>query len=251
MNLTPNDALTLTTCAGAYHLPDLLHGSIWRTFGRVREIISDLIVSPEEKYRQVGARLIAVAAISPRALTTEELEFARGVVDMLIERGHEPHKTAIAHVLARNVDDSEADYCFDRLLPLTSDPDEKVRGAVSQVFDEMTAAQFITRFEWLQAYVASPALPRGLHQFGDYLMERGGVDASRGLTLITAALDNTSDPDQHRWFDGRDFIQFALRVDTDPTYDTTVKRAAMDIFDRLMERYGDFAESILEQWDRR
>lgn len=200
----------------AYHLPDLLHGAIWRTFGRVRDILFDLIASPEEKHQEGGARLIAVAAISPRALTGEELELARAVVDTLIERGQQPHKTAIARVLGRNVGDSEADYCFERLLPLMRDPDEKVRGAISQVFDEMTADQLISRFEWLQAYVASPALPRGLHEFGDYLIEHGGIDASRGLSLITAALDNAFDPDEHRWFDGRDFIQFVLRVDTDP-----------------------------------
>ena len=41
------------------------------------------------------------------------------------------------------------------------------------------------------------------------------------------------------------FIQFVLRVDNNPTCDLAGKRQAMDVFDRLMEQYGDLAESIL------
>src|SRR5207237_45791 len=82
-------------------------------------------------------------------------------------------------------------------------------------------------------------------------LEHGSADVTLTLNLITGVLDSPHDGDEIRWFDGRNFIQFVLRVDTDPTCDARVKKHSVDLFDRLMERYGDLAESILAEWDRR
>lgn len=235
----------------APHVTDLVHAALWKTFGRVQRLIFDLIASQKEKHQEAGARLLAIAAVSPRALTPEELDLARNAVDLLLESGNTSHKTAIAYILSANVDDSEREYCFTRLAKLFNDPDEKARSSVSQAFRQMSDADLIERGGWLSEYAKSPALPHGLHDFSEYLLEHGGSDVPRTLNLITAALDNQHGGDEKRWFDGRNFIQFVLRVDTDPTCDPEVKRRAMDIFDRLMEQYGDLAESILAEWDRR
>lgn len=235
----------------AYHLSEFLHSALWRTFGRVQQLIFDLVASPKENHQEVGARLLSIAAISPRALTAEELELARQAVDLLLERGRTPHKTSIAYILSYNVDDEERDYCFSRLAKLFNDSDEKARSSVSQAFRQMNGSDLINRADWLTEFARSPALPNGLHHFSDYLLEHGSADITRTLNLITDALDNPHDADNKRWFDGRSFIQFVLRVDTDPTCNAVVQKHAMDVFDRLMEQYGDLAESILAEWDRR
>jgi hypothetical protein len=235
----------------APHLTDLVHAALWKTFSRVQPLIFDLVASQKEKHQESGARLLAIATVSPRALTPEELELARNAVDLLLERGSASHTIAIAHILSHNVDDSERKYCFTRLAKLFHDPDEKARSSVSQAFGQMTGVDLIERGDWIWEYAKSPALAHGLHDFSEYLLEHGSADATRTLDLITIALDNQHGGDEKRWFDGRNFIQFILRVDTDPTCDLDVKRNAMDVFDRLMEQYGDLAESILAEWDRR
>ena len=195
--------------------------------------------------------MLAIAAVSPRALTAAELDLARQTVDLLLERGATSHKTTIAYILSHNVDDSEREYCFTRLAKLFNDPDEKARSSVSQAFLQMSAADLLERRDWLSKYAQSPALSHGLHDFSEYLLEHGSADVTLTLNLITGVLDSPHDGDEIRWFDGRNFIQFVLRVDTDPTCDASVKKHSVDLFDRLMERYGDLAESILAEWDRR
>jgi hypothetical protein len=240
-----------TQLLDAPHLTDLVHAALWKTFGRVQPLIFDLVASQKEKHQQSGARLLAIAAVSPRALTPEELDLARKAVDLLLERGSTSHKTAIAYILSWNIDDSERAFCFTQLAKLFDDPDEKARSSVAQAFHQMTGADLIERGEWLSDYAKSPALPHGLHAFSEYLLEHGSADVTRTLNMINVALDNQHGGDEKRWFDGRTFIQFVLRVDTDPTCGLDVKQQAMDVFDRLMEQYGDLAESILAEWDRR
>jgi uncharacterized protein (DUF2267 family) len=240
-----------TALLDAHPLPQFLHAAIWKTFSRIQSVIFDLIASPKEKHHEVGARLIAVAAISPRALTSDELSLARGVIDALIARNLPKHKIALARILANNVDDLEADFCFERLARLFDDTDPKVRGVVGHAFSRMTGYDLETRGAWLTTYAASPALSAGLREFAEYILNYGEANITRSLELIVAAIENRHPDEQTRWFDGRDFIRFVLAVDNDPTLDSTTKRRAMDVFDRLMEQYGDLAETILSEWDRR
>ena len=235
----------------AHGLRRFLQAAMWKTFGRIQQVIFDLIASTEEKHYDLGARLIAVAAISPRALTADELLLARGVVDALIARNQPRHKIPLAGILAYNVDDLEADFCFDRLARLFDDTDPKVRRSVAHAFYKLSGADLGTRADWLAKYVASPALSAGLREFAEYILNHGEADIERALDLVVAALQNKHPDEQRRWFDGRDFIRFVLSVDNDPTLDSTIKRRAMDVFDGLMRQYGDLAESMLSEWDRR
>lgn len=235
----------------AHGLPRFLHAAIWKTFSRVQPIIFDLIASTAEKHHDLGARLIAVAAISPRALTPEELSLARGAVDALVARNAPRHKISLARIFANNADDLEADFCFDRLARLFDDTDAKVRGSVAHALTRMSGTDLRSRAGWLAKYAASPALPAGLRQFAEYILNHGDADVERALALIVISLDNKYPDEQTRWFDGRDFIRFVLGVDNDPTLDSTIKRRAMDVFDSLMRQYGDLAESMLSEWDRR
>jgi hypothetical protein len=239
------------TLFDAHHLPRFLHAAIWKTFGRVQPTIFDLIASEKEKHRELGSKLMALAAISPLALSNEELALARGVVAALLERDLPHHKPAITRILAHNVDDREADYCFNQLSRLFADPDPKVRAGIAQVFGRMTETHLLARREWLTAYAASPSLPAGIREFAEYLLNHGVSHVETALDLVHIALANDHPDEQKHWFDGRDFIRFVLSVDNDPTIDPTFKRRAMDVFDQLMERYGTLAESMLTEWDRR
>jgi hypothetical protein len=232
-------------------LADFLRAALWKTFARVQRVIFDLRESTKEKHQKSGAQLLTVAAVSPRALEPDELDSARAAVDHLLESGTPTHKAAVGRILAYNVDESEREYCFGRLARLFNDPDEKVRSGISQAFRQMRAVDLVERADWLADYAKSRALTQGLHDFSQYLLEYGGSDVTLTLNLITAALDNPHSKNEKRWYDRRDFIQFVLRADTDPMCGPDVKRRAMDVFDRLMEEYGELAESILAEWDRR
>lgn len=236
----------------AHHLSDFLHACIWQTFSQVRPMISDLIASSEEKHQEVGARLIALAAISPAALTAEELSLARDAVDMLLEKGSQAHKKTLAHVLAYNVDAPDAaDYCFDQVRRVFSDPDAKVREEVSVAFDQMSEADIAERFDFLSEFTRSPALAQCLRRFARYLLDHGMAATDQSLTLIEQSLQNAHHDGDARWFDGEEFIRLVLRMETDPTSGPALRTRAIDVFDQLMERYGDFADEVLNEWDRR
>lgn len=239
------------TLFDAHHLPRFLHAAIWKTFGRVQPTIFDLVASEKENHRELGSKLIVIAAITPSALSNDELALVRGVVTALLERDLPHHKPAMTRILAHNVDDREADYCFEQLSRLFPDPDARVRAGIAEVFGRMTATHLLARREWLTAYAESPSLPSGIREFAEYLLNHGASHVETALDLIHMALANDHPDEQRHWFDGRDFIRFVLSVDNDPTIAPALKRRAMDVFDQLMEQYGTLAESMLTEWDRR
>jgi hypothetical protein len=215
-------------------------------------MILALIASPEGKHQKIGARLIAVAAISPLALTANELELVRGTVDMLLSKGSQVQKTTLAHVLAYNVDAPDAaDYCFDQVCKVLSDPDAEVRQEVAVAFEQMSGFHIVERFDFLSEFARSPALAQCLRRFADYLLDHGMAAPDQSLALIEETLENTHPGEEARWFSGEEFIRLVLRMDTDPASAPALRKRAMDVFDQLMERYGDLADSILNEWDRR
>jgi hypothetical protein len=236
----------------ADYLSEFLRACIWRTFSEVQPVISDLIASSEEKHQESGARLMTLAAISPAALTAEELTWARGVVAMLADNGSQAQKKTVGHILAYNVDAPDAaDYCFEQVRWALSDTDAKVREEVAVAFDQMSGPDIAERFDFLSEFTRSPALAQCLRRFADYLLEHGMAAPDQSLMLIEQSLDNAHQGDDARWFSGEEFIRLVLRMDTHPTSAPALRTRAMDVFDRLMERYGDFADTVLNEWDRR
>jgi hypothetical protein len=239
------------TLLRAQYLTDLLEAGIWKSFGRVQPLIFKLIDSADDKHQDEGARLITIAAISPKALTDSELAAARKVVERLIAEGHSPHRQSLARVLAYNVASLEADYCFVQLRKLLEEDDPKVQHLVATAFEQMSMRDITRRFAFLSEFTRSAAMANGLRLFANYLLEHGMTDPERALTLIEQSLENNHPGDGSRWFDGEQFIRLVLRIDTHPLSPETLRRRAMDVFDRLMERYGDLADSVLDEWDRR
>jgi hypothetical protein len=83
----------------------------------------------------------------------------------------------------------------------------------------------------------------------DYLLDHGMAAPDQSLTLIEQSLANAYLGDDARWFSGDEFIRLVLRMNTGPTSVSTLRNRAMDVFDRLMERHGDFADTVLNEWE--
>jgi hypothetical protein len=49
---------------------------------------------------------------------------------------------------------------------------------------------------------------------------------------------------------GEELIRLVLLVYTDPTVDDSIREWAMDLFDRLMEKFLRPAQKVLQEWDR-
>lgn len=69
-------------------------------------------------------------------------------------------------------------------------------------------------------------------------MSQAQLDAE--LRKIGDIIERMADPDIFVWL-GR----------IEPTSDDALRQRAMDIFDRLMERFPGQSQHVLEEWDRR
>ena len=70
--------------------------------------------------------------------------------------------------------------------------------------------------------------------------------------MIETVLDNEHPFEESPWWvGGEELIRLTLRVYNDPVAGDRLRKNAMDVFDRLMDRYRGHAQKVLSEWDRR
>jgi hypothetical protein len=69
---------------------------------------------------------------------------------------------------------------------------------------------------------------------------------------VEAVLNNPySQESELRFAGGEELIRLVLRVYTDPTVEESTHEKAMDLFDRLLEKFSWSGQRVLQEWDRR
>lgn len=235
---------------GLPRLFSFLHAGIWKTFSRTLPYALALLRASDEKLQKRGAQLIAVGAVSPNALTEQELSMARELLTEIVV-GPAMQRDAAADVLAHNVDTPVAEFCWQLLIKLVDDTDKNVRIAVSQVFERMVDRDLVQRSSFLYQYARSATLGEGIRSFSEFLFTHGMTAPDLALDLVEAALQNNQQGEEGKWYDGADLIRVVLRIDASTLTEELTKKRAMDTFDKLMEKYGNFADRVLAEWDRR
>ena len=228
----------------------LYHG-FYKNFNRLAPYIRGLMDEPAEAQSQRGAELACIAAISPLAIESEEAHATALRLAAEAITGPKPLRRGAARVYAVNRHQGSSQECLVGLTRLSDDEDEGVQNLVSGLFSKLRGEHLIARRNFLGAFASSRSLAQGMRAFSKYLWEYGLLEPATTLSLIATALNNPHDPrDRFNYSGGEKLIRVVLRIYADSGSTNAIRRASMDVFDKLMERHAGSAYRVLEEWDR-
>ena len=119
------------------------------------------------------------------------------------------------------------------------------------MFFHLRGDHLLTLHNFLKSYASSRSLHAGMYYFAEFLWEHGLLDPQITLRIIAVIAENSYETEESRRSDGGEkLIRMVLRIYADPSTRDATRRDAMDVFDRLMERYSTQGNQILEEWDR-
>jgi hypothetical protein len=237
----------------SYFADDFIHHALYKQFARIRPYIRLMMDADTDLCRQRGAELACIAAISPHALETEgNLADARRLAEETIA-GDASWRRGAARIYAFNIVDGPREQCTTALRMLLNDEDTQVRQHISPLFHRLRTEHMLELQSFIEEFAASRAFQDQPHFFAEYLWENSTVFPELTLSLIDIALRNAYTPEQAYggYRSGEEFIRSVLRIYNDPISDEVLQQHAMDIFDRLMERFPGQSQQVLEEWDRR
>jgi hypothetical protein len=231
---------------------EFIRAGIFRFFTRMKPFIMQLMRDDRyEGVRQRGAELICIASISTKGLDQEELTDARQLAETTVT-GPAEFRRGAAGVYAANVGTGTMEYCEERLKLLLDDDDQTVRQLVGGMFPHLRDEHIFTLRDLLEAFASSSSLGADFNQFTEYLWTHAAIDPEWALKIVELVLQNPNQPAGFESYGrGEELIRLVLRVYTDPLANDSLRREAMDLFDRLMDRYTFDAYNILKEWDLR
>ncbi len=235
----------------AHPTQDFLYHCIYKHYTRIQPFIKALMEGGDDSGEQRGAELACIAAISPRALSSDEEHMEAQALAHAACAGRPTWRRGAAHVYAVNVADGPSRMCAERLLVLVNDDDEAVQRFVSGAFSSLRGEHLTEIRDFIDGYAASRSLHKGIDAFGQYLWEYGWIDPAGALSLTQTVLDTLHSTSTMPFFSGDHFVRLVLRVYADPTTDDDTHHRAMDIFDRALEYNAFAAPLVLGEWDQR
>lgn len=235
----------------AHPTQDFLYHCIYKHYSRIQPFIRALMEGGDDSGEQRGAELACIAAISPRALSSDEELMEAQALAHTAYTGRPTWRRGAAHVYAVNVADGPSQACADRLLVLVNDDDEAVQRFVSGVFPSLRGEHLTEIRDFIDGYATSRSLHKGVDVFGQYLWEYGWIDPAGALSLTQTVLNTLRSTSTLPFFVGDHFVRLVLRVYADPTNDDDIRRQAMDIFDHALEYNAFAAPLVLREWDQR
>jgi HEAT repeat protein len=220
-------------------------------FERLARFVRAMMQRPGEKAQQRGAELACIAYISPAALESDTAREMAGALAAEALTGPAPWRRGAARIYARNLIDGPTALCAEGLVKLFDDPDREVRRRAGGFVGRLREEHIFLFRELLEQFAASRAAITNLHAFEQYLWEHGPLDPAWALSVVGMVLvqEQSDDADEHHW-GGEELVRLVMRIYTDPTADPLLRKHAMDLFDRLMERYAGRVQTALGEWDR-
>jgi len=134
------------------------------------------------------------------------------------------------------------------------DGDEKVQTAIGVCFHHMRPEQLDEMREFIEEFLASPALLSGALYLVEYVTPLATDEHDLALVVASRILDSAGTSltsVQGRAFTvERSVVRLPLNVYNHST-DPAVRSRAMDIFERFLEVGSRTADEALRDWDRR
>ena len=139
--------------------------------------------------------------------------------------------------------------CLEKVRTLVNDEDENIRNKIIQPFFSLGYEFFFDFCNLMEDIALSEYYPVNL-QFTEYLWKHGMQDPNWTLSVIQSLTEKTIQL-QHWVAGAEELIRFSLQVFTSPIVDDSTRDAAMNIFDLLIKKYSNAANTVLAEWDRR
>lgn len=235
----------------SYYADEFIRHALYKHYDRIQPYIRLMMDADSEECQQRGAELACIAAISPHALETQA---HRNDARLLAEEaltGKVTWRRGAARIYAHNIVDGPQVQCATTLQALLNDEDDQVCQHISFLFQRLRAEHVRELQSFLEAFAASRACQREAHFFAEYVWKHSTLFPELTLSLIDTALRNIHVVDTNGGYrSGEEYIRSVLRVYDDVTADDALKHRAMDLFDRLMERFPGQSQFILDEWDR-
>ncbi len=236
----------------SHYTQEFLYYGFYKHFIQMKPFIVAMMDERPEGVQQRGAELACIASISTRAMESAEAQADAQQLASRMITGPAPWRRGAARIYAHNVVDGPSTICVQELSKLLNDEDAEVRRMVTGVFRFLRGEHIFSLHEFIEAYAASRSLYPGIQQFAEYLWEHGLLNPSWTLSVVEISLNNKYEAeDSPRFTGGEELVRLVLRIYTDPTADDALREQAMNVFDKLMERYIGQAQQVLEEWDRR
>jgi hypothetical protein len=236
----------------SYFAREFVYYGFYRNLERMEPFIRSMMDDEMESVQQRGAELACITYISPAALESSTLEAATEELAQQAIHGTVAWRKGAARIYAHNLVDGPRDRCTRELSKLFDDEDQTVRRMVSDVIRTFRGEHIFSLGGFIETYADSRSLHSGLYDLATYLLEHGLRDPDWTLSIIQKILDNPYRDDDSRWLrGGEELIRLVTRIYNDPTIEGESQNQAMDVFDRLMERFTGQAYAVLEEWDRR
>jgi len=223
-----------------------LYYVVGKHFHRVRSLIEAMMADSGEGTRQVGARLACLGAFThPEA---EDLAERAICGDAILRRG-------AAQVYARNLENGRLERtCLAQLTRMLQDTDDKVREEIGNCFRYLRAEHLFRLRDFIEDFIASPALREGAHNLVEYLKPYATEERLLSLKavegILTAIGDEVVDIREAAALIEGDLVQITLAVYTRSS-NTEEGERAMDLFEQLLVRGSAVAFGALEEYDRR
>lgn len=231
---------------------DFLYYSIGKSFSRIEPYIRAMMNEGKDECKRRGAELACIAAISPRSMDSDaDRESAKKLASEVIT-GPVQWKRGAVRIYTDNISAEPSAICAQELIKLFNDDEVEVRQSIGEAFNFLRGDQMFELRDFIEAYATSRSLYTGIDKLAKYLWEHGLLDLQWSLSIVDTILNNEYRADASLWISGgEELIRLVLRIYTDPSSDDKMRANAMDLFDRLMERYAGEAQKVLKEWDRR
>jgi hypothetical protein len=236
---------------GSHYTDEFLYYAFFKNYLRMKPYIVAMMEQDPENIQQRGAELACIAAISLSALESEEAQSHAAALAETVITGLVSWRRGAARIYAFNLPKG-CDPCVVGLTRLLDDEDEQIQRLIGGTFRSMRDEHIFALRGFIDSYAKSRALRRGLHEFTEYLWKHGPVDPVWALSIVGLVLDIAySNLSELIFVGAEELIRVVLRVYTDPTVEDSTRERAMDLFDRLMEKFLRPAQKILGEWDRK
>lgn len=229
---------------------DFIYHASPHYYFRMKPYIEAMMLETPESVQQRGAELACIASISESAMESQEAYQDAKLLASRAISGSAPWRRGAANVFASNL--FERPDCASALISLAIDEDKQVQSLVSEPFRSLREEHILSLRAFIEIYASSRSLSQGIDEFTEYLWNHALVDPVWALSVVEMILDNPHSNQIEMHFDASEkLIRLVINVYNDPTVETSTRERAMDLFDRLMEKFEKSAQTVLEEWDRK
>jgi hypothetical protein len=215
---------------GSMFVERFLYYAVFSHFGALRNLLLAMLENPDSTAREASARAICIASLR---LKEAEEELSK------VFAGDEVCRAAVATIAAGNLQYPEVqDRCREWLKHAFNDESEKVRGAASRCFHEITDEQLCEETELIDVFLESRAfqehvhglmisLERSVHKLPDVICK------IPEKAVAIHEVENTGESFEARWWTHQ-MASLVLRL-YDQTRDPKIKSRCLDVIDKMIE----------------